>query len=240
MKYDKEFIDLCADWIRGNVQDKSKFNKYKELMEENSIKTTGFRIWDFEPKEIKNVVFFQGDLEIEQNPIESCFTLDDLVDPFSEKQQHIDLNDIESINKMLCMYLAESKIITRWANDKHFDVYEPLKYGIEEFKNCNDEFTKEDFDRYNKLINFYSHQKEMLNLGEHNNICSNEVIYVMLSKHSFEEYYNDNEDLQNILYYEMEDYFLFYNDEKFRNIVKQDKNLIMEFQSISELLGRSF
>ncbi len=36
-------------------------------MKSQSIKTTGFRIWTFDPCELKNVVFNEGDIEIEPN-----------------------------------------------------------------------------------------------------------------------------------------------------------------------------
>ena len=65
--YKKEFVDLCAGWIRGTISDKSKFKEYQDLMKSQSIKTTGFRIWTFDPCELKNVVFNEGDIEIEPN-----------------------------------------------------------------------------------------------------------------------------------------------------------------------------
>lgn len=229
MKYNKEFVDLCADWIRGNISDKSKFKDYQKLMLDESIKTTGFRIWTFEPEELKNVIFNQGDIEIESNIVESCFVLnkEDLVDQFSDEKQHIENHKIDSIQKWLSPYLDKMRIITRWSDSNYFDIYNVLKYGINEYKNSNDEYKKEDFDRYNKLLKFYSNQQEMLHLGEYDNISSDEIIYIMIEKELVNSLMND--DLQKAIYDELQDYYIFYNNEETRDVIWFHSDLKHEF-----------
>ena len=235
MKYTKEFVDLCSNWIRGSITDKSFFKDYQEIMLKEAIKTTGFRIWTFEGEELKDVIFNQGDIEIEQNIIESCFVLpkEDLVDPYSDIKQHIDSDKIDDIQRWISPYLDKFRIITRWENSIYFDIYKVLEYGINEYNNGNKEYSKNDFETYTTRLKKYSNQQEMLHLGEYDNISSDEIIYIMVEQGFLNNVMN--EELREAIYGETENYYIFYNDQETRDAILNSE-LKYDFHNLGELL----
>ena len=108
---------------------------------------------------------------------------DDLVGPFSGKTQHIENIIIDGVQKWISPYIDDFRIITRWANEDYFKPYEVLKYGMKEFEDNNIEYTQEDYDKYKKTYDFYKNQNEILFLGKYDNISSDEIIYLMVSKY---------------------------------------------------------
>lgn len=237
--YSKEFVNLCCNWIKGKEQDKSKFEPYYELMKKNSIRTTGFRIWGFNGEELNDVLFEQGDLSIDKNTIESCFSIheDDLVNPFSGKTQHIENTIINGVQKWISPYIDDFRIITRWANEDYFKPYEVLKYGMKEFENNNIEYTQEDYDKYKKTYDFYKNQNEILFLGKYDNISSDEIIYLMVSKYLLDTY--DIEEFKDVIYDELEEYYLFYNNEETREVL-YNSNFKLEFKALYNFKSYDF
>ncbi len=211
MIYPKEFVLLCSDWLRGSIQDKSMFTEYLPLMKKNSFKTNGYRIWEFDEEELGQLIFQEGDISIDSNPIESCFSQLHNEPMFSSKRQEIDVFEIESINRLLCMWSSNVKIITRWENTDYFNIYEPIKEALSRDR-LN--YSKEELELLTKRYEHYSHQHEILHLGEYDNISSGEVLYVLLNKDYFEYLFED--ELLDLVYGEMNEYLVFYNDEKFR------------------------
>jgi len=234
MKYSKEFIFLCSSWLRGEIQDKSKFSPFLSLMLDNSFNTTGYRIWEFEGEECKNVIFNEGDIEIEPNPIESCFSLENNVHWMSGKRQDISVELIESINSKLCMWVSKVKLITRWSDSLYFDVYEPIKEAL-----SNKElFSVDEIKLLQTRYDFYSHQREILHLKEYDNISSGEILYVLIEKDLIDYYKDDflGDPLDSIIYGEMNDYYVFYNDDDFRNIFSKHKSYNDIFASFADLM----
>lgn len=234
--YPKEFVLLCSDWLRGSEQDKSKFKKFQNIMLKDSFKTNGYRIWEFDKEEVKDVIFNEGDLEITPNPIESCFRVENNVDPYSGEMQIIEPYEFEAINKKLAMWVADVKIITRWERSIYFDIYKPLKYALKDYldKGINSEYTQEEYNLIKARYEGYKHQKEILHLGEYDNISSGEVLYVLISKKSLEYYMDDK--IEQELYGETNDYYMFYNDDSFRNAIKSHK-FYDEFKDFGSLMG---
>jgi len=74
----------------------------------------------------------------------------------------------------------------------------------------------------------------MLYLGKYNNISFSEVLYVMIEKEVIRENYND---IENVIYYEMNDYYLFYNNEEFRETIIINENIYIEFKVFHELFS---
>lgn len=231
--YPKEFVLLCSDWLRGTEQKKVSFKKFLPLMKENSHETNGYRIWEFEQEELKDVIFNEGDIEITSNPIESCFSLEHNVKMFSGEQQHIDIEKLEDINRLLCMWVADAKIITRWEHSEYFDIYEPLKNAIEHDR---DNYTAEEMDLLEGRLKGYKHQSEIFHLGEYDNISSGEILYVMLNTEKHAEYFDD--EISSLVYGEMSDYVVFHNDEEFRETFKNN-DIYDTFKSFADLFSRT-
>jgi len=210
-KYSKEFILLCSNWIRGEEQDKTKFEKYLTIMKKNSNKNNGYRIWDFEPTDLKEVLFNQGKIEIDQNAIESCF--------FIHKEEKIQITDIEKTNKKLSMWTSNIKIITLWKDNMFFDIYSVLKEAISDYNTTNlNKYTEEEINLIKARYINYKHQNEILHLDNKNHIKSNEIEYILLNKNFIEEYIDA--ELGALIYGEMEDYFVLKYNEKFFNLRK--------------------
>lgn len=193
----------------------------------------------FNGEELNDVLFEQGDLSIDKNTIESCFSIheDDLVGPFSGKTQHIENIIIDGVQKWISPYIDDFRIITRWANEDYFKPYEVLKYGMKEFENNNIEYTQEDYDKYKKTYDFYKNQNEILFLGKYDNISSDEIIYLMVSKYLLDTY--DIEEFKDVIYDELEEYYLFYNNEETREVL-YNSNFKLEFKALYNFKSYDF
>lgn len=73
----------------------------------------------------------------------------------------------------------------------------------------------------------------MLHLGEYDNISSDEIIYLMVSKDLLDTY--DIEEFQDVIYDELKEYYIFYNDQETRDAILNSE-LKYDFHNLGELL----
>ena len=107
---------------------------------------------------------------------------------------------------------------------------------MKEFEDNNIEYT-EDYDKYKKTYDFYKNQNEILFLGKYDNISSDEIIYLMVSKYLLDTY--DIEEFKDVIYDELEEYYLFYNNEETREVL-YNSNFKLEFKALYNFKSYDF
>lgn len=182
-KYPKEFILLLSDWLRGSITDKNLFLKYNNIIEQELIKNKScYRIWDFENKDINNIIK-NGILNIEKSYFESSF--------FNENDEHLsNFEFVEKIISKLTPYISDFKLITKRSGDV-FNPYYPLEYCLQKPK-LLENFTLEEQNIINKRLERYKYQKEFLLINPEEKIRFREIEYIMVSEYVIKNLYENN------------------------------------------------
>ena len=174
MKYTKDFIILCTNWISGQEMDKSKFEEYLPIMKENSkIEKVG-RSWGFETKDLY-ILFKTGKIELTKEAIESSFIL--------KENSDFDFQFLESLYKNLYGYLNDFRFITE-KTGKCFDIYEPLREALL-FK---ENFEVNDIKQMLNLLVKFGNQKEVLQLEPESEIKFDDIKQILIADYIIEKY----------------------------------------------------
>lgn len=178
-KYPKEFILLLSDWLRGEEQDKSKFEKFKNIIDLEIIKNKNvYRIWDIEAIELNNIIM-NGSMKLNQEFIESSFHTEEIL-KINDKEYFGDFELVEKITRWLSPYLNEIKIITKRKGNQ-FDPYKPIEYTLNNEKLLK-EYSKEEINLIEGRLKNYKYQNEYLSINPSNKINDDEVVSVLLTE----------------------------------------------------------
>lgn len=210
-KYPKEFILLLSNWLRGTETNKSLFKNYENIINQNIIKNDfSYRIWDFEEKDLTNLMK-NGLIKLDKEYIESSFkTIDNNFNDF-------DL--VEKISEKLTPYISDFKLITkRYGN--LFNPYEPLEYTLNNKRLISD-YNDKEIDIINKRLNRYKYQNEFFLIEPEEFLRLNEVQFFLISNHFLNKNHIDKNHIIKYQHYENFKNYTILDKNKFHTLCKE-------------------